>query len=82
MVECEAFNLKVKGSTPLCGIGTEKDIKMLCGAGVARWAHNPKVGGSKPLGAKGRKKPGSSYKHNYDQDGPQGGLAQIGRAVV
>ena len=25
LVECEAFNLKVKGSTPLCGVGTEKD---------------------------------------------------------
>ena len=53
---------------------------MLRGAGEARWAHNPKDGGSKPLGAMGRRKPGSS---NYGYYHPlPGGLAQIGRAVV
>ena len=35
--------------------GKEKRNKMLCGAGEARWAHNPKVGGSKPLGANGER---------------------------
>ena len=50
-VECGTFNPKVKGSNPLCGMGRRKEKKMLCGAGEARWAHNPKVGGSKPLGA-------------------------------